>query len=186
MTMSCFAFSRSFTIALVAVLVTLGLVLTDAQKATAQEDIVSKSVAGAYDKVVTKLKREITGHKLVIVKVVPFQQMLSMVGVKTPKIKAFEIFHPRYGKVLYKVDANALLEAPLRILVSESSGKVTLRYRKPSVIFAPYSGLGDLGQELDEVVAFPSMKLPQLHSEHDAQRAKNGVVFAEVLLLLSE
>ena len=102
MTMSCFAFSRSFSIALVAVLMTLGLVLTDAQKATAQEDIVSKSVAGAYDKVVTKLKREITGHKLVIVKVVPFQQMLKMVGVKTPKMKSFEIFHPRYGKVLYK------------------------------------------------------------------------------------
>lgn len=145
--------SRPLTIALVTVLVTLGLVLTVAQKAVAQEDIVSMSVTGVYDKVVTKLKREITGHKLVIVKEVPFQQMLKMVGVKTPKIKAFEIFHPRYGKVLYKADANALLEAPLRILVSESGGKVTLRYRKPSVVFAPYSGLGDLGKELDEVFA---------------------------------
>ena len=153
--------SRPLTIALVAALVTLGLVLTNAQKAVAQEDIVSKSVTRPYDKVVTKLKREITGHKLVIVKEVPYQQMLSMVGVKAPKMKGFEIFHPRYGKVLYKADANAFLEVPLRILVSESGGKVTLRYRKPSVVFAPYGNLRNLGEELDGVFADIVMRVTQ-------------------------
>ncbi len=145
------ACSGPLTIASVAVMVTLGVVFSVADRAVAQEDIIAKSVAAPFDKVTTKLKREITGHKLVIVKEVPYQQMLSMVGVKAPKMKGFEIFHPRYGKVLYKADPNAFLEVPLRILVSESRGTVTLRYRKPSVVFAPYSGLGDIGRELDGV-----------------------------------
>ncbi|MCH7795642.1 MAG: DUF302 domain-containing protein [Proteobacteria bacterium] len=101
----------------------------------------------------TNLKRQITRHKLVIVKEVPFQKMLGMVGVKAEKMLGFEIFHPRYGKVIYENDPAAFKDAPLRILVREVGGKVKLEYRKPSVVFAPYPGLSKLGKELDEVFA---------------------------------
>lgn len=121
--------------------------------ALAAEDIAATSVAAPFDKVVTKLKREITGHKLVVIKEVPYQQMLGMVGVKSRKMKGFEVFHPRYGKRIYAKDATAFLEVPLRILVRESGGKVELRYRKPSVVMAGYSGLSGLGAELDKVFA---------------------------------
>lgn len=129
------------------------LTLASAPIASAAEDIVAQTVAAPFDKVVTRLKRAVTAQKLVIIKEVPYQKMLAMVGVKADKMLGFEIFHPRYGKVLYAQDPNAFLEVPLRILVSESGGKVTLTYRKPSVVFAPYPGLDDLGKELDEVFA---------------------------------
>ena len=76
-----------------------------------------------------------------------------MVGVKAEKMSGFEIFHPRYGKVLYANDKNAFLEAPLRILLRDKGGEVAIRYRKPSVVFAGYSGLSDLGSQLDKVFA---------------------------------
>ena len=146
-------FLKTLTMALAAPLLIAGLTLSSSQKALGAEDIVVQAVDGSFDKVVTNLKREITGHKLVIVKEVPFQKMLGMVGVKAEKMLGFEIFHPRYGKVLYETDPAAFKDAPLRILVREADGGVRLEYRKPSVVFSPYSGLSGLGQELDEVFA---------------------------------
>ncbi len=130
-----------------------GLVLLPVERVLAAEDTVTQTVSGPFDKVVTNLKRAITGKKLVIVKEVPFQQMLAMVGLKTEKIKSFEIFHPRYGKVLYQTNPAAMKEAPLRIVVREAGSDVMLEYRKPSAIFASYSGLDDLSNELDQLFA---------------------------------
>ena len=117
------------------------------------EGIITKSATGSFENTVTKLKKAITANKLVIVKQVPFTKMLGMVGVKAEKIIGFEIFHPRYGKVIYANDKTAFLEAPLRILVRDKGGKVMIRYRKPSVVFAGYSGLSSLGSQLDKVFA---------------------------------
>lgn len=145
---------RSVTMhCIVALALVIGAQLAAANSAIAGGDIVEKSVNGPFDTVVANLKREITSQKLVIVKEVPFQQMVKMVGVNAEPMMGFEIFHPRYGKVLYEKDVSAFKEAPLRILVRSSSDKVVLEYRKPSVVFAPYSGLGGLGKELDRVFA---------------------------------
>jgi len=84
---------------------------------------------------------------------VPFAQMLSMVGVKSEKTLGIEIFHPRYGKILYSKNKDAMLEAPLRILVRDEGGEVSIRYRKPSATFAEYSGLSEVGAQLDAVFA---------------------------------
>ena len=145
--------SESLSILLAVLLLIGGLTLASTQSAQAAEDTVTQTVSGPFDKVVTNLKRAITGKKLVIVKEVPFQQMLAMVGLKTEKIKSFEIFHPRYGKVLYQTNPAAMKEAPLRIVVREAGSDVMLEYRKPSAIFASYSGLDDLSNELDQLFA---------------------------------
>lgn len=119
--------------------------------AAGQDGIVETSTPKAYSKVITALKKAITSNKLVIVKQVPYTQMLSMVGVKAENTVGFEIFHPRFGKVIYSKDKNAMLEVPMRILVRETGGKVLIRYRKPSNSLAGYSGLSGLGQELDQL-----------------------------------
>jgi uncharacterized protein (DUF302 family) len=68
-------------------------------------------------------------------------------------MKGFEIFHPRYGKVIYGKDKSAFLEAPLRLLLQDKGGEIEIRYRKPSVVFSGYSGLAGLGADLDKVFA---------------------------------
>jgi len=145
---------RSVTIhCIVALALVIGAQLAAADSAIAAGDIVEKSVNVPFDTVIANLKREITSQNLVIVKEVPYQQMVKMVGVNAPPMMGFEIFHPRYGKVLYEKDVKAFKDAPLRILVRSSSDKVVIEYRKPSAVFAPYSGLGSLGKELDQVFA---------------------------------
>ena len=115
--------------------------------------VVSTTVKGSFESTATKLKKAITANKLVIVKEVPFTQMLGMVGVKAEKMTGFEVFHPRYGKVIYGKDKSAFLEAPLRLLLQDKGGEIEISYRKPSVVFSGYSGLAGLGKDLDEMFA---------------------------------
>ncbi len=115
------------------------------------EGIVTRNAKGSFENTIIGLEKAISANKLVIVKELPLTRMLNMVGVKAEKIKSLEIFHPRFGKAIYEADKNALLEAPLRILVREKSGGVIIQYRKPSVILAGYSGLSGLGGDLDKV-----------------------------------
>ncbi len=117
----------------------------------AGDDMVTTIAKGSFEGTLTKLKKAITASKLVIVKEVPYSQMIGMVGVKAEKTVGLEIFHPRYGKVLYEKNKDAMIEAPLRILVRDQGGEVMIRYRKPSAVFAGYSGLSGLRQELDTV-----------------------------------
>ncbi len=117
------------------------------------DDVVTQTAKGSFASTITKLKKAITVHKLVIVKEVPYTKMLGMVGVKAEKMAGLEIFHPRYGKVMYANDKNAFLEVPLRILVMEAGDDTMIRYRKPSAALADYSGLSSLGDELDQVFA---------------------------------
>ena len=136
-----------------AALAVLAMVLVSGMATAAGDGVITQTATGSYEQVVTGLKKAITANKLVIVKEVPFTQMLAMVGVKVEKIKSFEIFHPRFGKVIHANDKNALLEVPLRILVREKGGKTIIQYRKPSAAFAGYSGLSGLGGDLDKVFA---------------------------------
>lgn len=117
----------------------------------AGDDMVTTIAKGSFEGTLTKLKKAITASKLVIVKEVPYSQMIAMVGVKSEKTVGLEIFHPRYGKVIYEKNKDAMIEAPLRILVRDQGGEVMIRYRKPSAVFAGYSGLSGLRQELDAV-----------------------------------
>ncbi|GMQ76370.1 MAG: hypothetical protein BMS9Abin01_1646 [Gammaproteobacteria bacterium] len=130
-----------------------GLTVAPAEKSFAAEDIVVQTVEAPFDKVVVNLKRAFTSQKLVIVKAVPYQQMLGMVGIKAEKMMGFEVFHPRFGKPMYAADPASFKEVPLRILVRETRRGVILEYRKPSVIFAPYPRLAKLGKQLDSVLA---------------------------------
>jgi uncharacterized protein (DUF302 family) len=134
-------------------LVSASLAFVAAGDAAAGQDVVTKSVKAPFGKVVTKLKKAIASRKLVIVKQIPFQKMVAMVGVKTSKTLGFEVFHPRYGKTIIAKDLNALIDVPLRLVLRQEGSKVILQYRKPSAVFAPYSGLSGLGKQLDSVFA---------------------------------
>lgn len=136
-----------------AALAVLLIVFLSAGANAGGDNVVTQTVKGSFESTITKLKKAITAHKLVIVKEVPYTKMLGMVGVKAEKIAGLEIFHPRYGKVLYANDKDAFLEVPLRILVMQTGDDTMIRYRKPSAALADYSGLSSLGDELDQVFA---------------------------------
>ena len=123
-----------------------------AGQALAVSGVLEKNSANDFEQTVQKLKQNVTANKLVLLKEFNHQMMVKMVGVHADKSMVFEIFHPRYGKVINAKDRSAFMVAPLRILVQQDGSKVIVRYQQASVLFKPYKGLGDLGKELDTVL----------------------------------
>ncbi len=143
---------RSICAPMIAAALAVVLMYANTEPALAgQGKVITRTAEGSFEKTVTKLKKAITASKMVIVKVVPYTKMIAMVGVKAEKTVGLEIFHPRYGKVIYLNDKNAMLEAPMRLLVRDEGGKVSIRYYQPSTVLAGYNGLSKLGAELDAV-----------------------------------
>ncbi|HIN91247.1 MAG TPA: DUF302 domain-containing protein [Alphaproteobacteria bacterium] len=129
------------------------LALSESSQVQAAPGIVVHDSSRNFDQTVLKLKQGISANMLVLLKDFNHQTMLKMVGVHADKSMVLEVFHPRYGKVIYANDKSAFIVPPLRIMVQEDGGKVIVYYQKASVLLAPYKGLDDLGEDLDFMLA---------------------------------
>ena len=106
-----------------------------------------------FDDTVSLLKGTIEGENLMVIHEVDAQRMLRMVEMQTGGIKQILFFHPRYMKRIIETNRNGAIIPPLKIVVMEMpDGKVMVRYPKPTYLFAPFDGLGDIAQELEGVV----------------------------------
>lgn len=122
-------------------------------QALAAPGVIKKTSANDFAQTVQKLKKNISANKLVLLKAFDHQKMVKMVGVNSEKSMIFEVFHPRYGKVINAKDRTAFMVPPLRIMVQQDGSKVLVYYQQASVLFKPYKGLGDLGKQLDTLMA---------------------------------
>lgn len=83
------------------------------------------------------------------------QMLLARGGYQIERTRQILFFHPRYMARLLGADPSALLEAPLKIVILESAGAVTLRWLLPETLFEKYENdqLTQLGRELAAVYA---------------------------------
>lgn len=105
----------------------------------------------SFQETLDRLTAAVRDANLVLVKEVDYQTMLKMVNMDTEGLRSYEVFHPRYGARLFGADRRAGLEIPLRIFVRQDGDKAIVSHYLPSSVFARYSGLGSLGNELDGV-----------------------------------
>lgn len=113
-------------------------------------------VASAYDfnDTVELLIAAIEEQNLMVIKEIDAQKMLKMVNKQVGGMKQLLFFHPRYMKRIVETNPMGSIEPPLKIAVMERpDGKVMVKYIKPSHLLGKYEGLGDLGAELDKIVA---------------------------------
>jgi uncharacterized protein (DUF302 family) len=115
----------------------------------AQDAFVSTMSKHNFNNTVKKLQKQIAAHKLAMLKKYNVQAMLKMVGVKSDKALTIAVFHPRYGKVIFASDKNAMSAAPLRMIVREQDGKVLVGYIRPSAVFAGFNVPDGFKKELD-------------------------------------
>jgi hypothetical protein len=78
--------------------------------------------------------------------------------VRLRKSLVLGVYSAAYALRTAEASTAAMLETPLRVLVSENDdGSATLAYKLPSVVFAPYTdggpGLVSLAKELDGILA---------------------------------
>ena len=107
-----------------------------------------------FSDTVEMLKGSIEANNLMVIKEIDAQKMLRMVGVKSKGMKQLLFFHPRFMKSIMKINKNATIEPPFKIVVMEKpDGKVMVKYIKPSYLLGRYKGLEKIGAELDTLVS---------------------------------
>jgi len=137
---------RSRLTVVLAVLLAAGLSLGSAYaRAPGLVEVTSQNSFGAT---VVKLESAVSQNGLVVLKKFNLQTMLNMVGVHAQKGMTFEIFHPKYGKNVYRNNSIGFLAVPLRVLILQRGGAVKIYYQKPSTLLDPF-GLSNLGNRLD-------------------------------------
>lgn len=77
-------------------------------------------------------------------------------GITIPGNRVIGVFNNKFAVRILGLSTAAMIEAPIRIYVTEDSDGATLSYKTPSLVFAPYMGeagpdLGAAAAELDAI-----------------------------------
>lgn len=145
---------RKFALRLASGIFVIAIILFTIPFAEAAKDsFLSVTSKHSFNKTVTNIKKQISAHKLALLKEYNVQSMLKMVGVKSEKSLTLATFHPRYGKIIYANDKNAASAVPLRLVVQERGGKVIVGYIRPSEVFANFDVPQSFKTELDTLLA---------------------------------
>jgi uncharacterized protein (DUF302 family) len=103
-----------------------------------------------------KLKAAITANKMGVVGLACATCGAQNIGVTIAENRVVMIFNPHFAVRMLAASVPTGVEAPLRLYLTErDDGTAVLSYRKPSLVFAPYSNaeLDVMAKELDRIVA---------------------------------
>ncbi len=121
----------------------------------------------SYDDLITAVKAAAKAHKMgVVTQAGPTKAALRR-GITIPGNRVMGLFNNRYAVRILALSTPAMIEAPIRVYVTENDdGTATLSYKLPSTVFAPYMGadipdLAVAAAELDAIFAKISAEATQ-------------------------
>ena len=105
-----------------------------------------------FDETCSRLRTAIADADLWLIHEIDPQMLVRKGGYEILATRQLLFFHPRFMVRLLRGDPDALIEAPLKLVVMEMpTGAVTVRSSNPAEAFARYVGLEELGGELSEL-----------------------------------
>ena len=113
----------------------------------------------SYADLIVRVKEAAKANKMGVVTEAGPTEVLKSQGITVPGNRVIGIYHPRYAARVLALSVPAMIEAPIRLYVTEDAdGTATLSYKTPSLVFAPYmdeggAALKDVAKELDGVFA---------------------------------
>lgn len=148
-------FSAGFLAAVVSLLVFSGFGHFDA---LAHDPTNRVRIASKHDFKTTLgvLTKALKKNKMGLVTRASAQAGAKKLGITIPGNQVWGVYHPRFAVRMLKASVEAGFEAPIRIYITEAaSGAVTVSYKKPSMVFAPYGNadLDKMAMELDGILA---------------------------------
>lgn len=139
-------------IAMVALLATAGLVHAD--NSAPYPGTLSIASPHSFTDTVSRIESATEKNKMGVVAKASASAGAAGRGVKIAGNAVLMVFRNDYAVRMLAASVPAGIEAPIRLYVTEGrKGKVTITYRTPSAIFAPYGSaeLDALAKELDPV-----------------------------------
>jgi len=105
----------------------------------------------SFEEVLSRLRKEIAGAGLRVLNEIDPQKALQGIGRSIGGSRLIFFFHPEHVVRVLETDWSAMVEAPLKLLVTElPEGIVSIRMADPMVAFGRYgnSALAGFGKEL--------------------------------------
>lgn len=123
---------------------------------SAREGWVVIETTKAYDELVDDVKTAVKANKMGVVTQAGPTGAAKSRGITIPGNRVIGVFNNRYAVRILNLSTAAMIEAPIRMYVTETEGGATLSYKTPSFVFSPYMeeagpDLGVAAQELDGV-----------------------------------
>lgn len=113
----------------------------------------------SFDALIDAVKQSAKANKMGVVTQAGPTGAAAKRGVTIPGNRVIGLFNNFYAVDILSLSTAAMIEAPIRIYVTENAdGTATLSYKLPSTVFAPYAAeagpkLEQLARELDDVFA---------------------------------
>lgn len=102
-----------------------------------------------FDATVARLKQALAEQDLWLIAEIDPRMLLARGGYAIRATRQLLFFHPRYMVRLLGADPNALVEAPLKLVVMQlADGSVSVRCTDAEAAFGRYTHLGALAAEL--------------------------------------
>ncbi len=122
-----------------------------------------------YDALVTDTIAAVKANGMVVVTQAGPTKAAAARGITIPGNRVIGVFNNDYAVRVLRQSVPAMIEAPIRLYVTENGdGTATLSYKKPSMVFAPYSdgaeGLTEISVELDST--FQTIAEMAVNSSH--------------------
>lgn len=120
-----------------------------------------------FDQLVDDVKSAAAAHKMGVVTQAGPTDAAKNRGVTIPGNRVIGLFNNAYAVDILNLSTAAMIEAPIRVYVTENSdGTATLSYKLPSTVFAPYMDEGGadltrMASELDTIFAAISAQAAQ-------------------------
>ena len=144
---------RPITTMYVAVLFAGSLALSTAGAAAdAPTDLRTFETNKSFAALVESLDAEIEANAFAVVTRASASAGAAKRGITIPGNMVVGVFRNDYAVRMLEASVPAGIEAPIRFYLTENAnGTATLRYRPPSMVFAPYgsAALNELADELD-------------------------------------
>jgi uncharacterized protein (DUF302 family) len=106
-----------------------------------------------FDEVVETLRKQIVGAGLRVLQEIDPQKAVQGIGQSIGGSRLIFFFHPQLVVRVLEMDWSAMVEAPLKLLVTElPEGAVSVRMADPAVAFGRYGNpaLAGFGREMAE------------------------------------
>lgn len=105
--------------------------------------------AYSFEDTISRLKSAIEAEDLWLIHEIDPQMLLKRGGFEILPTRQLLFFHPRYMKKLLGINPNALIEAPLKLVVMQMpDDTVSVRYSNVEMQFNRYGGFEELAEEL--------------------------------------
>ncbi|MEO0914165.1 MAG: DUF302 domain-containing protein [Pseudomonadota bacterium] len=126
---------------------------------TEREGWVVRPTEKSFDDLVADSLKAVRANKMGVVTQAGPTKAAAARGITIPGNRVIGVFNNRYAVEVLGLSTAAMIEAPIRIYVTENAdGTATLSYKTPSLVYAPYMAEGgarleEIAEELDGVFA---------------------------------